>query len=123
MQRVAGFLRAGTGARYKGRDSNVSVDILRRKWVDGAIVLNIGKAGGTKIATTLKGRLNKYMRFGRGSNSGHSGGRYIWQLRDSGDLLVFWKPSPDCLPRTVEGELLREFERQYHRLPFANLKR
>jgi hypothetical protein len=116
------FLSVGTGARYKGRDSNVAVAILQKKWVDGAIVLNIGKAGGTNTATTLRGRLNKYVRFGQGSNSGHSGGRYIWQLRDSRDLLVFWKPAPDCLPRAIERELLREFKGQHHQLPFANLR-
>jgi hypothetical protein len=117
------FLPKGTGGRYKGRDSNVEIGCLRSKWVEGAIVLNIGKAGGPGTAATLKGRLKKYMRFGEGKNSGHSGGRYVWQLRNSCDLLLCWKVvTAGEVPRNVEKRLIKEFRQRYDKRPFANLK-
>lgn len=36
----------------------------------------IGKAG-----TTLRKRLNQYLKFGNRQNIGHWGGRYIWQIK------------------------------------------
>jgi len=93
LRRDAGppiFSPQGTGC---GKYTNEKVADLRRKWVERTVVLNIGKAGGPDIKETLRKRLKKYMRFGQGKNSGHSGGRRIWQLRDSGDLLVCWKPT------------------------------
>jgi hypothetical protein len=116
------FLPEGTGGRSKGKDPDVEVACLQRKWVEGAVVLNIGKAGGPDVAETLKDRLNKYMRFGQRKSSGHSGGRYIWQLRDSGDLLVCWKVTGKAVPEDVEKGLISEFERKYGKLPFANLR-
>jgi hypothetical protein len=68
--RAPDFLHEGTGGRSKGKDPNVKVARLRTKWVEGTVVLNIGKAGGPDIAETLRGRLNKYMRFGQRKNSG-----------------------------------------------------
>jgi hypothetical protein len=88
--------------------------------VDGALVLNIGKAGPGKA--TLRSRLKQYIRFGQGEAVGHRGGRYIWQLAHSDDLLVCWKVTPDDVPRTVEKMLIEEFETVYGRPPFANLK-
>jgi hypothetical protein len=85
-------------------------------------VLNIGKAGPGRTAT-LKSRLLNYVRFGQGKNSGHSGGRYIWQLPNSRDLLVCWKATGKAVPREVEKRLIAEFRQKYGKLPFANLIR
>lgn len=114
------FLNQSSGGHFKGKDPTVTVHLLERKWVNSAVVLNIGKAGG-KGEATLKSRINQYMLFGQGKPVGHKGGRYIWQLHDSQDLILCWKPTPGSMPRDVEKVLIREFEEAYQGLPFANL--
>ncbi len=113
------FRPQGTGCE---KYTNEKVSDLQGKWVEGTVVLNIGKAGGRDIAETLRDRLGKYMRFGKGRNSGHSGGRRIWQLRDSGDLLVCWKVTGRAVPREAETELIKQFEQRHGKLPFANAR-
>ena len=116
------FLEQSPGGHFKGEDPTVAVSTLEDGWVEDALVLYIGKAGPTKNRT-LKFRLTAYMQFGQGKRVSHWGGRYIWQLRDSCDLLVCWKETPNDDPREVEKGLIREFETAYQRLPFANLQR
>jgi hypothetical protein len=99
---------------------NRDAEEVESRWVENTIVLYIGKAG-PEERRTLKARLNEYMQFGRGIPIGHSGGRFIWQLRGSSDLLVCWKPTPNTDPRTVEKDLIRQFEAAYKKLPFANI--
>ena len=54
---------------------------------------------------------------------GHWGGRYIWQLADSADLVVAWRRCNEGeTAREREVELLSAFTQQYARLPFANLR-
>ena len=67
--------------------------------------------------------LNQYLKFGNGQNIGHWGGRYIWQIKNSGNLLLCWKPTPDEDPEAIETALIARFKEQHrgHR-PFANLK-
>jgi hypothetical protein len=113
------FCDQSRGGHFKGKDPRIDVGTLEQRWIDNTIVLYIGKAG--PRAATLRSRLKAYMRFGQGYKVGHWGGRCIWQLRHSGDLIICWKAVLDALPRTVEAGLLKEFEGQYHRLPFANL--
>lgn len=108
------FLNVGTGGHFKGKDPNVSEAELKANWVPGACVLYIGKA------TSLKKRLGQYMRFGKGANVGHWGGRYIWQLADADHLLVCWKPTKED-PRAVEAGYIQEFTSHYGCRPFANL--
>ncbi len=113
------FLEESTGGHFKGKNPTVPISVLQSEWVQGAIVLYIGKAGPT-VGRTLKTRLIEYMRFGRGVPIGHSGGRYIWQLTQSGDLLVCWRETNNADPRGVEKELIRDFEGAYGKIPFAN---
>jgi hypothetical protein len=61
------------------------------------------------------------LRFGQGANIGHWGGRYLWQISDSDDLLVAWKKTPNDDPRIVETSMLAEYINEYGKLPFANL--
>ena len=68
----------------------MKLDALGANWVPGAHVLNIGKANHGR----LRARLREYIGFGRGGRSRHSGGRLIWQLADSEDLLVAWRLLP-----------------------------
>src|SRR5664280_2168534 len=49
--------------------------------------------------------MTAYMQFGEGKAVGHWVGRYVWQLRHSGDLLICWKETPDDVPRNVEKGL------------------
>ncbi len=114
------FLKKSTGGHYKGRNPRVRLRKLKSKWVEGTRVLYIGKAGPGKA--TLRGRLSAYMRFGKGKRAGHWGGRYIWQLGESGDLLMCWKETPGTRAKKLESELIRKFKTAHSKLPFANLK-
>lgn len=122
------FLTRGVGCFYKGKDPNVLIEELEYNWVDDTIVINIGQAGGIRnnkwSNETLNDRIKKYIRFGKGHNSGHSGGKYIWQIKNYNDLVICWKEWPDkiCDPKRVESELIAEFKSIYGKRPFANLQ-
>jgi hypothetical protein len=111
------FLTRNPGGRFKGQDPTVAVDVLQAKWVPGAEVVYIGKADDAGR------RLKQFARFGAGEPVGHWGGRYIWQLADSGELLVGWHAiSWEETARDYEKRLLTRFS-ELHRgaRPFANL--
>ncbi|MFF6873659.1 hypothetical protein ACFZDF_31720 [Streptomyces sp. NPDC007910] len=114
------FLLTSPAGHLKGRDPSVSADKLGDAWVDGATVVYIGKAAGQN---GLNQRLGDYRRHGAGLLAGHWGGRYIWQLADSGALLVAWRPMTEEDASEAEQDLIDEFKR-LHRgaLPFANLR-
>ena len=76
------FLDANPGGRFKQRDPTVAAEVLAAKWVEGSDVVYSGKAD------NLRRRLKQYADFGAGKPIGHWGGRYIWQLADSAELLV-----------------------------------
>lgn len=117
------FLIEGTGGHFKGRNPNVSLLELENNWVDGAQVVYIGKAGGIGSSATLQKRLTQYLRFGQGANIGHWGGRYIWQLADSRDLVACWKTLTYDDPRKVELKIITYFKAIFgDKRPFANLK-
>ena len=113
------FLEQGTGGFFKKkepRNPNVSIDELRDNWVPNEAIIYIGKA------TSLKKRLGSYLRFGEGKFATHWGGRYIWQLKDSRELLVCWKET-DENPRIVEKEMVAQFKKEHGgKRPFANLQ-
>ena len=115
------YLLTGTGGHFKGKNPNVSIDELKSNWVD-SLVVYIGKAGGEASSATLYKRLNQYLRFGQGNNVGHWGGRYIWQLKNSANLIVCWKPLSNDDPRTIEQQLIESFKKEFSERPFANLK-
>jgi len=115
------FLEKGTGGYFKGKDPNVPISMLKSNWVDDSIVVYIGKAGKEGSNATLQSRLKQYFKFGQGYNIGHYGGRYIWQLKNSLDLVVCWKTLPNDDPRTAEVELIQQFILEYKKRPFANL--
>lgn len=115
------FLIVGTGGHFKGKNPNVSVSELKANWVDDTIVVYIGKAGKDGSNATLQSRLRQYFGFGQGKNVGHWGGRLIWQLKNSADLIVCWKALPTDDPRTVEADLIQDFVSKFSNRPFANL--
>ena len=124
------FLEVGTGGLFKGKNPNVAVSELKSNWVDGTCVVYIGKAGGVeangkKSNSKLQKRISDYLDFGSGEPVGHWGGRLIWQIKDSKDLLFCWKaiPEQEGNPVEIEKEFIADFKRQYGgKRPFANLR-
>jgi transcriptional regulator with XRE-family HTH domain len=112
------FRRSNPGGRFKGRNPTVSADVLAGKWVPHAQTVYVGKADvGVR-------RLKEFARFGAGEPVGHWGGRYIWQLVDSDELLVAWHPITwDEVAREYEKRLLSRFSVDHDgRRPFANIR-
>jgi hypothetical protein len=116
------FLAESIGGHFKGRNPTVDVEALSRQWVNDVVVLYIGKAGSADGSAMLRSRLKQYMKFGLGKAVGHWGGRSIWQLADSHNLQVCWKPTPDEEPREVESRLIAAFKQRYGQRPYANLR-
>mgnify|MGYP000002616320 FL=1 len=112
------FLEQGTGGFFKRKtpkNPNVSVAELRDNWISNEAIVYIGKG------KSLKTRLSSYLRFGEGKFATHWGGRYIWQLKDSRELIVCWK-TMDEDPRVVEEKMIAKFKEEHGgRRPFANL--
>lgn len=118
------YLAANRGGWHKGQDPTVPVAELQAAWVEGAQLLYIGKVPlGQTGRRGLAKRLGEYRRFGAGRRIGHRGGRYIWQLSDSDDLLVAWRETPDEDAGDVESELLDQFIDTWGALSFANVVR
>lgn len=110
------FLDANPGGRFKGKDPTVAPETLQADWVPGCEVIYIGKAD---VASR---RLKQFARFGAGEPVGHWGGRYIWQLADSDDLLVAWHAiSWVEVAREYERRLMARFAELHGARPFANL--
>lgn len=110
------FRDISPGGHFKDRDPTELPDVLEAKWIDDCSVLYIGKGD------LLQRRLREYARFGAGHKVGHWGGRYIWQLTDSDELLVAWRPARDGqAAREAEAEFVAAFKERFGRLPFANI--
>jgi hypothetical protein len=117
------FLNPGVGGFFKGKNPNLPLEKLKENYVSSSRVVYIGKAGSPTGKATLYSRLGQYLRFGKGKNLGHYGGRLIWQLKNHSELLFCWKPTPNEDPREIEKHLLSAFIDQFGTLPFANLTR
>ena len=115
------FINPGVGGYFKGKDPNVTIEVLNSNVVPGAEVAYIGKAGSPTGKATLHSRLGQYLRFGQTKNVGHWGGRLIWQIKKHKELIFCWKTLENGDPREVEKSLLSNFQSQYGKRPFANL--
>jgi hypothetical protein len=111
------FLEQNPGGRFKQRDPSVAAEVLLAKWVDDCQGVYIGKGD------NIRRRLKQYADFGAGKPIGHWGGRYIWQLADSDELVVAWKACrSEETAAEMEAGLLRRFKKEHGgRLPFANI--
>ncbi len=109
------FLETGTGGFHKGENPNVPIATLIENYVEDSHTVYIG------MSIHLRTRIKELLRFGAGKG-GHKGGKYLWQLADSGNLLVAWKTTPGCDPRAIETQMIRDFAAVHGKRPFANLK-
>lgn len=122
------FLVEGTGGFFKGKNPNVTERVLLKNWVEGTHILYLGKAGGIDlkgkiIMATLRDRITAYIKFGYGYDIGHWGGRLIWQLEYSRDLLIYWRICNHGENSVeIEKMLIRDFEDRHGKMPFANLR-
>lgn len=122
------YLKVGSGGFFKGKNPNVSEEFMLRNWVNNTHILYIGKAGGanangTISSSTLKERISAYLKFGQGDNVGHWGGRLIWQLQYCRNLFIYWRTcTDDENPVELEKRMICEFEENYGKMPFANLR-
>ena len=123
------FLKEGTADRFNGVSPNVEVHELKRKWVNETPVLYIG------CSKNVRDRLAKLLRYGtsrerrgitlyggRFYDADHSGGRYLWQVKDSPEYCVCWKSVYPGHQNKTKKDLLRQFKLEYGNLPYANLK-
>jgi hypothetical protein len=102
------FLDSSVGGHFKAKDPAVPVSTLEAKWIPGCSTLYIGKAN------RLRRRLKQFADFRVGRPVGHWGGRYIWQLSDSGKLLVAWLAcQSDQTAREAESGLMSEFTESF----------
>lgn len=122
------FIYPGTGGHYKGNDPNIPIVDLEKGWVENADILYIGKAGGVRrngvpYKTNLKTRIRTLLKFGNMDDKApHWGGRYLWQYKDSSELLIYWYVCKDNENAVqLEIKLINDFKRQYGRIPFANI--
>lgn len=116
------FLRSSPAGRFKGKNPSVPVERLAAKWVVGEGVIYIGKASARRTGRGgLATRLDEYRRFGMGGRAEHWGGRFIWQIKRSHELIAWWRAVNS--PIAEERRMLAEFVTAHDgMLPFANLR-
>jgi hypothetical protein len=114
------FLNESSGGWFKGLNPSDPLELLSQHWVECAHIVYIGKGDGQD---GLKGRLRQLIDFGCGRPIGHRGGRFLWHLRDSADMLVRWRT---CVAGTEQAETdaIANFKAAHEgKRPFANLNK
>ncbi|MBP2456980.1 hypothetical protein ABID70_002504 [Clavibacter michiganensis] len=119
------FLPVSPAGRFTGRNPSYPPERLAAEWVAGSEVVYLGKAGRAPGSRRgLRARLREYAAFGSGKAIAHRGGRAIWHLGDSAQLLVAWRETAPARRATEEeNEMLADFMAHHAgRLPFANMR-
>jgi restriction endonuclease S subunit len=113
------FLRKSTGGWFKGLDPSYPIKVVHENWVDGAHVMYVGM---TAADGGLRSRLCQFFDFGSGKRVGHRGGRLLWHLEDSGELLVRWRTCAANKADSAETAAITSFKSVHDdRRPFANM--
>jgi len=115
------FINPGACGSHKNKNPNVSIETLENNYISDTQIVYIGKAGGSNLDATLRSRLSAYLGCGKNKTCSHSGGRYIWQLKNYEDLIFCWKTLLNHEPEAIEKKMLKDFSIQFGDLPFANL--
>ena len=108
------FKKPEPGGYFKGKDSNVSIDTLKVGWVEGALILYVGKSDKLQI------RIKQLINAGNDKNVTHDGGRLLSQLENEEYLEVCWKTVQN--EKQEETKMLEAFKQVHGKLPFANLQ-
>lgn len=115
------FLANSTGGWFKRKDPSYHTSVVHENWVDGARVIYVGM---TRARKGLRGRLCQFFDFGAGKPVGHRGGRLLWHLENSGQLLVRWKMCGANEADTAETAAIAGFKAVYGgKRPFANMNK
>lgn len=117
----ARFNSRSAAGRFKDRDPTHPVEKLKEKWVPGATVVYIGKAG-PAASRSLRKRIRELVQFGSGKPVAHWGGRALWQLQGIWGAQIAWKTTASD-PRDAERQMIKEFVLRFGRLPYANFRR
>jgi len=112
------FLHQSTGGWFKGQDPSYAYEVVCDSWVEGAQVMYVGM---TASEGGLKSRFCAFFDFGSGKRRGHRGGRLLWHLEDSGQLLVRWRLYSADEADPAETAAITSFKAVFAgRRPFAN---
>lgn len=112
------FLVKSTGGWFKRKDPSYSPEVVPKSWIEGAHIVYVGM---TRARKGLRGRLRQYFDFGCGKNIGHRGGRLLWHLEDSANLLVCWRTCSAAEADLAETEAIVQFKATHGGArPFAN---
>jgi hypothetical protein len=103
-----------------GEDLSENIDLLKGRWIAQSVVLYIGKTSGMGYTATLQHRIRELLAFGQGNAGHHREGHAIWQLSNSGDLMICWKVLDQENPEQVETAMIETFQKQFGKKPFAN---
>lgn len=97
-----------------------------QRWVEGVQTLYFGKGplrspkpNGKRDG--LANRIEELRAHGLERGSNHYGGKLLWQLADSEDLLLGWKPVKEGTSGQVESGLILGFKRLIGQQPYANV--
>jgi hypothetical protein len=102
--------------KHRGKNLIYATDKLKEKFNTGDEgVVYIGKAEGLK---GLRNRLGAYIKYAYGADAPHRGGRGVWQIKNFGELTVYFFVTEKA--GVIEKELLKSYKAKYGVYPVGN---